>query len=141
MVRSATNNNIQKYHMKSLITLFATTLVALVGGTATLKAECMPVTRVIEGGVFKGHLCVDLTAGTIYMSGVATLPTGEERTVEANATIQKTRAGRGTALVANGTATVTQENEAVTLNLSISEANITMLITTYTGRVIEMALP
>lgn len=126
---------------KSIIALFAATVVALLGSTAAVKAECMTINREIEGGIFKGHLCVDLTAGTIYMTGVATLPTGEERTVEAKATIQKIRARKGTTLVANGTVTVTQENEGVTLSLSISEGNIAMLITTYTGKVIEIALP
>jgi hypothetical protein len=112
----------------------------VLAGNATAKADCIEIGKTTSAGTLSGEVCLDRAAGTIHISGIVTLPDGSTRTIEASANL-KGRRGRPSAATAVGTITITNATDVTTVNLTVTEGSMVMAIETFTGKVINLALP
>ena len=120
--------------------IFLTLLVAAgMAATTIAKADCVEIGKTTSAGYLTGQVCLDRAAGTIHISGIVTLPDGSQRTIEASAKLRGQR-GKPTT-TAGGTVTITNASDATTVNLTVTGGTIVMAIETFTGKVINLALP
>lgn len=127
-----------------LIPLLLATCVAIPLTTSSARAEtetCQPVEKTTANGTtFVGEVCVDRHAGTVEVTGVATLPGGQQVDIHGEGTILITRAEGNLYVTINGSVTVTVGGEIIVeLPVTATGASVNQAVNNFVNKVARKA--
>jgi hypothetical protein len=125
-----------------LIPLLLAACVTILLTTSPVRAEtCQPVEKTTANGTtFVGEVCVDRQAGTVEVTGVATLPGGQQVDVHGEGTIVITRAEGNLYVTINGSVTVAVGSEIIVeLPVTATGASVNTAVNNFVNKVARKA--
>jgi hypothetical protein len=122
-----------------LIPLLLATCVAILLTTSPVRAQetCQPIEKTTTNGTtFVGEVCVDRQAGTVGVTGVATLPGGQQVDVQGEGTIVITRMDGNLYVTINGTVTVAVGTEIIVeLPITATGSSVNQAVNNFVSKI------